>query len=99
MKLSRKQLRRLVNESMASDDQLEQTWSYWLNRWQEQFADPIGSKFHNEAMSTHDPKKRKKLMRFRGAMQEYIAALQQLVIDEGGTVDDPYDDYNINIRK
>ena len=98
MKITRKQLKTLI-ESHYAGSSVESSWSYWLDRWQAQFADPIGTKFHHEAMSTSGPEKRKKLMRFRAAMQEYIAALQQLAIDEGGNVDDPYDDYNVNVRK
>ena len=95
MKITRKILKRLI-ESQVLESGV--SWSYWLNLWDSQFSSPITEKFNKDIMAAQmdgDREKTKKLLRFRNAMQEYIAALQQLVLHEGGVVDDAYDNYRI----
>jgi|TARA_R110001599_G_scaffold107106_2_gene269222 hypothetical protein len=96
MKMTRRKLRRLIESQRLNAGM---NWSYWLNLWAGQFSSPISEKFNEDIMTAQmdgDREKTKKLLRFRNAMQEYIAALQQLVIHEGGQVDDAYDDYQID---
>ena len=93
MKLSRKKLKRLIESQMLSTGE---DWSFWLNLWTAQFSKPVSQKFNEDILNAQmdgDREKAQKLLRFRNAMQEYIAAMQQLVLDEGGQVDDVYDDY------
>lgn len=93
MKLSRQKLKRLIESQMLGG---EENWSFWLRIWTEQFSRPVSQKFNEDILNAQmdgDREKAQKLLRFRNAMQEYIAALQQLVLDEGGQVDDVYDDY------
>jgi hypothetical protein len=96
MKLTRNRLKRLIESQMLGTGK---SWSYWLNLWSTQFSSPITEKFNEDIMDAQmngDREKSQKLLRFRNAMQEYIAALQQLVLHGGGQVDDIYDDYQVN---
>ena len=96
MKLTRNRLKRLIESQMPGTGK---SWSYWLNLWSAQFSRPVSQKFNEDILNAQfdgDQEKAQKLLRFRNAMQEYIAALQQLVLDEGGQVDDVYDDYQVN---
>lgn len=95
MRLNRRQMRRLIESQMLE----ENNWSYWLDLWSTQFSIPISEKFNNDILNAQfdgDLETSKKLLRFRNAMQEYVAALQQLVLHEGGQVEDVYDDYQID---
>jgi len=88
-------MRRLIESQMLE----ENNWSYWLDLWSTQFSIPISEKFNNDILNAQfdgDLETSKKLLRFRNAMQEYVAALQQLVLHEGGQVEDVYDDYQID---
>ena len=96
MKLTRKSLKRLIESQMLGTGK---SWAYWLSLWSTQFSSPITEKFNEDIMDAQmagDREKSQKLLRFRNAMQEYIAALQKLVLEEGGQVDDVYDDYQID---
>ena len=96
MKLTRSRLKRLIESQIPGSGK---RWSFWLRLWSTQFSSPITEKFNEDIMNAQmngDREKSQKLLRFRNAMQEYIAALQQLVLHEGGQVDDVYDDYQID---